>query len=154
MRKLLWLCLFRVATADPIDLKLLSSRSPSGLVCCTVWCSHCASCRKVEPELLRLYRDMQGKVTVVAIDANDNDDTQSIAAYALPMPVLMDPRGGLADSYKIDVTTTTLIFDSQQSLCYFGQFQGARKALQELLDKRPVTTPVTPLEGCTIIRHR
>ena len=141
-----------------LDLSELSRSSPSGLVCCTFWCSRCDSCRQAEPELTQLYQEMHDQVAVLAIDASLFDDLPSIRQYQrathFPVPVLRDPVGGLADSLHIDLTTTTLIFDQHQSLRYFGRLDLARQALLQLLAGQPVTTPTTPLQGCPIFRPR
>lgn len=144
------------SASQRIDLPRLSRQSRSGVVSCTLWCSFCASCRTVEPELRRLQQDFFGEVTVVAIDASIHDTPETIQTYlqdtGLKVPVLRDPAGGLADRLKIGLTTTTVIFDRRQSLRYLGNFESARAALNDLLAGREVTTPSTPLQGCHIAR--
>lgn len=144
------------SASQPIDLPRLSRQSRKGLVCCTLWCSFCGSCRRVEPGLRRLHQDYFGEVTVVAIDASIHDTPESIGAYlestGLKVPVLRDPPGGLADRLKIELTTSTVIFDHRQRIRYLGNFESARAALNELLDGREVSVPTTPLDGCRIAR--
>lgn len=159
----LWFLLMVSASAETfwfwegsrrVELAELSRRSPSGLVSCTFWCSQCHSCRVLEPELVKLYEELGQQVAVVAVDASFFDDEQAIARYGLPVPVLRDPRGGLSDCLRIDLTTTTVIFDGRQRLRYFGGFGSARAALLELLAGKPVSQPTTPLQGCPILRLR
>lgn len=149
---------FLDSRSQRVDLTQLSATTPSGLVSCTFWCSRCHSCRQAEPQLIQLHQEMKGRVAVVAVDASFYDDAPAIARYVkdagLPVPVLRDFPGGLADCLQIDLTTTTVIFDEKQGLRYFGQLSSARKALLELLAGQPVSVPTTPLQGCPIFRPK
>jgi hypothetical protein len=147
---------FRSVQDQPVTLAQLSARSRSGLVCCVLWCSRCGSCRNLEPKLIQLWKDMQGKATVVAVDRTIHDDANSIVAYrekhGLPVEVFRDPVGGLADQFRINVTTTSVVFDAGLKPRYVGRFDQARAALDQLLAGQDVLTPVTEFEGCPILR--
>ena len=152
---------FHSLGGERLRLAQLQAQSPSGIVVCVLWCSHCASCRLVESELESLCQDMRGRALVVAVDASVGDDKSTIATYLEQhqrhFQVLLDPPGGLADRLKIRLTTTTVIFDAEGKIRYFGKLgpasePSARLALEELLQGQPVSVPVTPLQGCTIRR--
>lgn len=145
----------------PVALSELIRRSPTGVVVLTVWCSRCNSCRRAEPELDRLARDLHDQALVVGVDASAADTPENIrefqSYFKFHFPVLLDPPGGLVDSFHIQQTTSTLIFDRQGALVYFGRFGSAKErcasqAAREAVAGRPVSMPTTELRGCPILR--
>ena len=111
-------------------------QNSSGITVLTFWCSFCGSCRRVERPLSELAQKYRGKVAIMAIDSSVGENGKEVAAFLkehrLTMPVMMDPRGHVADLFGAKMTTTTVVIDAQGTLQYFGQFkQGDMKLAEE-----------------------
>src|SRR5262245_32988933 len=64
-----------VRTLDGMTVKLSelqkdAKRAKSGVVVLSFWCTTCGSCRRVEHRLDKLAKDYEGRVAVMALDAN------------------------------------------------------------------------------------
>ena len=121
----------------------------------TVWCSHCGSCRAMEQELAGVARDFRGKATVLALSAHPLDGPVAIRNFLehrhLELEVVRDPQRHFCRLQGLRKTTTTLIWDGEGKLRYFGSFRGgAEAALRELIEGKKVTVPSTMQEGCPI----
>ena len=152
---------FSIKTIDGKSIKLSElqkdeKRSKDGVVVLSFWCSSCHSCRHVEGQLAKLAKDYAGKVAVIALDANADDNADTVAAFikkkGLDLPVLLDPTGHSADVLGIKVTTTTVVIDGNRVLRYCGQFKAksgpsAEEALKAVLAGREVAVATTPHNG-------
>jgi thiol-disulfide isomerase/thioredoxin len=144
------------------ELQKDARRTRKGVVVLSFWCSFCGSCRRVEERLDKLARDYQGQAAVLALDASAGETAERVRAFCkqkgLSVPVVLDPGGRTADLFGTEVTTTTVVIDGEGRLRYCGRFSDggrafAEDALRAVLDGKAVPVPMTPHDGCRIIRQ-
>lgn len=152
---------FLVRTLDGKTVKLSEvqqdgTRSKTGVVVLSFWCSTCHSCRHTEQHLADLAKDYDGQAAVLALDANADDTAKAVAAFAkkrgLTLPIVLDPSGSSADVFGIEKTTTTVVIDGSRVLRYCGQFKqkngaSAEDALKAVLAGKEVAVTTTPHNG-------
>jgi thiol-disulfide isomerase/thioredoxin len=139
------------------ELQQDAKRNGQRALVLTIWCSTCASCRRVEHALDKLARDYQGKALVVALDANAGESPRQVKTFArdagLTLPMLLNPDGRAADLFGTEVTTTTVVIDGDGVLRYCGRFRDgeqrayAEDALKAVLTGKEVAVKVTPHDG-------
>lgn len=143
------------------ELQKDQTRTKSGVVVLSYWCSTCHSCRDVEHLLAQLCKDCEGQAAVLALGANADETGAGVAAFLkesrLVLPVVLDPTGDTADLFGVGVTTTTVVIDGNGVLRYCGQFQhksggSAGEALKSVLAGKEVAIKTTPHLGCPIVR--
>lgn len=112
------------ARAPEINLKTLDgkrvrlSEFRGHPVVLTLWATWCPSCRTEFPELVALYhRSHKDGLEVLAVnfrdqELNDADVERFVAQYAVPFPVVSDPRGSSRWSYGPIALPTTVFIDS------------------------------------------
>lgn len=71
------------------------------------WAEWCAPCLLIEPELRRVIRDFQGKVALVRVEVEEDDNMR------------------LAGRYNINGFPTVLLFQNGREV---GRFQSARRS--------------------------
>ena len=75
------------------------------------WATWCGACRREMPLLQQFSREHAGEVTILGIDLGENPT--KVAAYAknsgLTFPILLDPRGKVAESYGVLGLPVTLL---------------------------------------------
>jgi peroxiredoxin len=136
-------------------------------------CRHCPYVVHVQEELAKLGRDYQRRnVGMLAISSNDvkNYPQDSPARLkdmaeelALPFPFCYDESQEVAKAFTAACTPDFFLFNEEQKLVYRGQFddsrpgngkpvtgQDVRKALDAVLDGKPVTVVQKPSAGCNI----
>ena len=135
-------------------------------------CNHCPYVKHVNPELVRVAKDYQGKgIGFVAISANDAanypddaPDKMKAAAKQLgyPFPYLYDESQAVAKAYQAACTPDFFLFDSAMLCVYRGQLdesrpgKGApdgrdlRAALDAVVAGKPVSDVQKPSVGCNI----
>lgn len=119
------------------------------------------------PRMIDLAKEFPN-VSFCAVYSNFHETQEQIDAhakkYGLPFKVIKDERHELADKYKIDMIPSAVILDQKGELRYRGRIddhkveefvtsRDLRKALMEVLDGKPVSTPETPVEGCVLARE-
>lgn len=152
---------FSVQTLDGKRVKLSElqkdkSRTKTGVVVLSFWCTTCHSCRHVEKQLAKLHKDHAGQAAVIALDANADDTAEGATAYvkkhALALAVVLDPSGQTADLFGTQRTTTTVVIDGDGVLRYCGQFRqkgggSVEAALRAVLAGEEVAVKTTPHMG-------
>ena len=142
----------------PVNLAQLCKSSPTGVVLLVCWCSECPSCRRVEGQVEKLTREYHDRARVFAVDVHASDTPDQVkkflTASKLGLDIVIDET--LVDKYKIERTTTALLFDSQGRLRYQGPFstkdkECAHLALEQLLRGDPVSPEKLPQNGCSFI---
>jgi mono/diheme cytochrome c family protein/peroxiredoxin len=112
-------------------------------------------------------------VAFVAVNANPQDDAAKVADHAkrnnLPFPVLKDERQTVADRFGAKYTPEAFVLDAARVVRYRGRIDdqfgfGYKRAaptrrdlavaIDELLTDKPVSVPVTDVEGCAIGRRK
>lgn len=114
-------------------------------------------------------------VTFVGINSNRQDQPRKIAAFArqyeVSFPILKDPDNSVADAFAAERTPEVFVLDQDRVIRYRGRIDdqygfttstGYGKpnltrsdltaALDELLDDKPVSVPLTKAAGCLIGR--
>jgi len=124
------------------------------------------------PTLNQMHKDYSSKgVSFYAINSNSQDTPQRIADHAkqhqIPFPVLKDTGNTVADVFKAERTPEAFVLDASGKILYRGRIDDQHgykhrretpfkkelvTSLDEVLAGKPVTTPVTAVEGCIISR--
>lgn len=153
---------FTVQTLDGKSVKLSElqkdeTRTKSGVIAFSFWCSTCHSCRDVEQLLAELAKAQEGEAAVIALAANADETAKSVAAFVnknkLELPVVLETSGNAADLFGVSVTTTTVVIDGDGVLRYCGQFRqkngggSAEAALKAVLAGNEVAIKTTPPSG-------
>lgn len=136
-------------------------------------CNHCPFVRHIGSKLGELTADYAKKgVGVVLISANDieahPEDAPAempafIREFGIAVPYLYDESQEVAKAYEAACTPDFFLFDSEHSLVYRGQFDGARPgnnepvtgadlsaAVDAVLQGHPPLTDQKPSMGCNI----
>lgn len=136
-------------------------------------CNHCPFVIHVNKELVKLANDYKTKgINCIAISANDIDNYPQDAPHLMkqlaakehyPFPYLYDKTQEVAKAYDAACTPDFYIFDENLQSIYHGQLDDSRpgngkpvtgkdirKALNNLLDNKPVLKSQKPSVGCGI----
>lgn len=135
-------------------------------------CNHCPYVKHVNPELVRVAKDYQGKgVSFAAISSNDvanypDDAPDKMKATAqqlgYPFPYLYDESQATAKAYQAACTPDLFLFDSAMLCVYRGQLDDSRPgkgapdgrdlraALDAVVAGKPVGAEQKPSVGCNI----
>jgi len=138
--------------------------------------TECPLAKLYAPRLASLQQELDKKrVAFIAIDSNQQDSLQEIAAYAkrheLKFPVLKDVGNQVADHFGAIRTPEVFVLDKDRVVRYWGRvddqygfadglgFQRPKpsrsdlgEAVKELLAGKPVSVPTTEALGCHIGR--
>lgn len=136
-------------------------------------CNHCPYVKHVLDELVRIGKEYILKgINVIAISSNDSskypeDGHEQMKALALEkkfsFPYLFDETQEVARAYEAACTPDFYIYDSDLKLVYRGQLDSSRpkndipvtgkdirKALEDILEGRPLAGNQVPSIGCNI----
>jgi len=84
----------------------------------TFWNTWCPPCREEFPEFVGLYKHQHSAgLEVLAVNLRDQELTEGAvrkfaAEFAVPFPVLLDPRGSSRRAYQLVGLPTTVFIDS------------------------------------------
>lgn len=136
-------------------------------------CNHCPYVKHVRSALVELAAEYQQKgIAVVAINSNDvesypEDSPQRMREEAqsagFTFPYLYDADQQTARAYRAACTPDFFLFDSDRRLVYRGQMDDSRpgtgkpvtgrdlrRALDAVLENKPLPEKQTPSMGCNI----
>lgn len=136
-------------------------------------CNHCPFVIHVNPELSKLGKEYQKKgISFMAISSNDivnypQDSPELMTKLAqqenYTFPYLYDESQETAKAYDAACTPDFYLFDSDLNLVYRGQLDDSRPgngiplsgadlraAMDNLLDKKPISKNQKPSIGCNI----
>jgi peroxiredoxin len=136
-------------------------------------CNHCPFVKHVRAGFAQLAKEYQDRgVGVVGISSNDfeayPDDgpeamAEEIRSVGYTFPYLVDESQQVAKDYQAACTPDFFVFDREHKLVYRGQMDGSRpgngvpvtgedlrRALDAVLEGRPVPEPQRPSLGCNI----
>lgn len=133
--------------------------------------TECPLAKLYGPRLSAIAADFSENVTVLGINSNTHDSNSEIAAYAqrheVSFPLLKDLGNHVADAFGAIRTPEVFVLDEQRVIRYKGRIDDQygvgfsrdeptrndlRIAVQELLDGKPISQPVTEAVGCHIGR--
>jgi peroxiredoxin len=130
----------------------------------------CPNSNGYTPTLLDLHKDFTAKgakfvgisETVLTADGLK----AKIAEFKLPFPVFADPKQAIADAFKAKITPEAFVLDHNLVMRYRGRIDNMftdrlkrsskvtdhdlRIALEDIVDGKPIRTPVTKAVGCPI----
>jgi peroxiredoxin len=153
-----------------VDLEQV--RSPVATV--VMFLSNTCTCvRYAEREIIALAEDYQERgISFVAINANDSTRCpldapevmrETAIQHGYPFPYLRDEEQAAAKAYQARVTPDFYVFDGDLKCVYRGQLDESRpgnglepsgrdmrRALDRLLDGKPVWPEQWPSNGCAI----
>jgi peroxiredoxin len=114
-----------------------------------------------------LYNEFATRVNFVVIDPNANESIEEVREYArtaeFDYPVYKDLGNVTADRFGAQITTDTFVIDASGVIRYHGyledspnetraKHQGLRRAIEAVLEERPVEIPEAKATGCSIRR--
>jgi hypothetical protein len=131
--------------------------------------AECPIARKYSQEMKRLAKDYPS-VSFFAVHADPAATVAQAKAhrkeFGLPFPSLLDPQRRLIKTANVTAVPTAALFGADGRLKYSGRIddrfptlgverpkprrQDLRIALDEHLTGKPVSTPHTPVVGCTL----
>ncbi len=93
---------FRLKSTDGREIRLSDYRGRPVIV--AFWATWCGPCLYEMPELLKFYQQEGGKVALLAVSLDDDEqDAQGYARYnRLPFPVLYDGTKRVAAGYAVE----------------------------------------------------
>lgn len=136
--------------------------------------TECPLAKLYGPRLSEMAKQYEAKgVTFLAVDSNRQDAITEIAHYAreheISFPVLKDVGNVVADAFGATRTPEIFLLDKDRVVRYHGRVDDQYgvgfirpeatskdlvKAIDELVEGKPVTTASTQLQGCLIGRIR
>ncbi len=136
--------------------------------------TECPLAKLYGPRLAKLAADYADRgVGFVGINSNSQDSLSELGAYArrhsIEFPLLKDVENRVADQMGAVRTPEVFVLDADRTIRYWGRIDDQygvgyvrreperhdlQQALDELLDGKAVSTPVTPAPGCFIGRVR
>jgi peroxiredoxin len=154
------------------ELYTLESFRAAHLLVVIFTCNHCPYAQALEPRFMALAREYAPKgVAFVAINPNDAaaypDDSfdamkRRAKEHGFVFPYLRDESQAAARAYDAACTPDIFVFDRARTLRYNGRCddnwkeaalvtrQDLRRALDLLLEERPLDFEVSPALGCSI----
>ncbi len=152
----------------------LSDFQPYNVLVIAFLGTECPLAKLYGPRLARLAEEFADQgVGFMGINANTQDSITELAAYArihkIDFPLLKDVGNHVADQLGAQRTPEVFVVDRERRIRYWGriddqygvgyvrnspQQHDLRRALEELLAGKEVSTPVTPAPGCFIGRVR
>jgi Thiol-disulfide isomerase and thioredoxins len=80
------------------------------------WASWCGPCELEAPDLQKLYEKYGDKIAFYGVNATKFDKEraarQFVDDHEFTFPILMDRKGDVTDTYKVDTFPTTFLIDS------------------------------------------
>ena len=183
----LFLCLHgqaepRLKLGDPapafhlpgVDGKALDSKGIKGPFVVVFLSTQCPYVLGIDPRMVALTRQFEGKVRFIAINSNESDSPQrreegldGMKAHArkvgYPFPYLKDESQEVIKAYGAVCTPDFFLFDAQRKLVYRGRFDASRPgnphpvtgadlraACDALLARKPIARDQKPSIGCNI----
>lgn len=136
-------------------------------------CNHCPYVKYIQPTLINFVKDYQSQgVSFIAINANDviaypEDGPDQMLKEAtnkkFTFPYLFDETQEIAKAYQAACTPDFYVFDKDLLCVYRGRFDDAnpgnqhpvsgselKRALDNILQGKPVDTDQKPSIGCSI----
>ncbi len=159
-------------TVSSKKLSLQELKGEKGTVIMFI-CNHCPFVIHVNPEISKLGTEYQKKkISFIAISSNDIENypqdspelmTQLARQENYTFPYLYDETQEVAKAYNAACTPDFYLFDSNLNLAYRGQLDDSRpgnniplsgadlrEALDNLLNKKPISKNQKPSIGCNI----
>lgn len=106
---------FTLENADGQELRLSDLRGRP--VVLNFWATWCVPCKAEMPELQALYDEMGAGAGFELLAVNIREAPAPAAAYGaeleLSFPLVIDPAGRLADSFRVKALPTTYIIDAE-----------------------------------------
>lgn len=136
-------------------------------------CNHCPFVKHVDEGIVSLVTDYKTKgVSFIAISSNDVENYPQDAPHLMQLeaekagydfPYLYDETQEVAKAYDAACTPDFYIFDGDSKCVYRGQLDDSRpgngkpvtgvdmrKSLNEILERKAVSSPQIPSMGCNI----
>ena len=132
-----------VIGAPASEISLTSLRGK--VVYLDFWASWCAPCRVSFPEIIELKEDLgeqDFEVVAISVDERIEDAGRFLRRYKTPYPVLHDPEGKFASSYKLPGMPTSFVIDRNGVIRLVhsgfkpGDMATIRQEINKLLDNK------------------
>jgi len=130
--------------------------------------TQCPVSNAYNERMAALHKDYQEKgIVFLGINSNKQESIEEIKGHAaehgLTFPILKDHKNVIADKFSASFTPEIFVLSGGLDILYHGRIDDSqrearvttkelRKALDEILTGRPVTTTETKAFGCTIKR--
>lgn len=104
-------------TAEKINLDEYKGK----VVYVDFWASWCGPCKRSFPKLEELrtkYKDKGFEVIAINMDENAQDAKDFLEKFPVTFPIGSDPKGGIAEQYKIKGLPSAYIIDRQGAISH------------------------------------
>ena len=112
-----------VQTLDGRDVDLASYMG-KGPVLLEFWATWCENCRELEPTLLSLVKQYNGKVTFVGVAVSVNQSPARVKNYAaqhgMTHVILFDGKGAATEAYDVPATSYVVVVNAAGKVVYTG----------------------------------
>ena len=112
---------FTVTTSDGEALSLQQVLGKKDVVVLNIFTTWCPPCRMEFPDMERVYRDLSGRMEIIAVSDEPDDTLGDIAEYKeeLGLSFPMGLGKGVSDFAAIEGYPTTLVIDSSGMIGYY-----------------------------------
>jgi len=111
----------QMQTATGEVIKLHARQAPTLVV---FWATSCASCLKEQPELVKLYQELQAQgLMIIGVSMYYDPPVQVaklVAQRNIPYPIVMDVQKKVAEAFKLKemVTPTTILISPDNKIVF------------------------------------
>lgn len=102
----------------------LSQYIGTGPVVLEFWATWCSNCKELEPTLLKLVQQYEGKVHFIDVAVGVNQTPARVKAYAekyhYTHTMLYDTDGNAVTAYNVPATSYVLVLDRTGKIVYTG----------------------------------
>ena len=125
---------FSYRDAAGSEVKLSDLRGQ--VVLLNFWATWCPPCVYEMPFLEEVHQQLPENAVILTIDIGENADTVSAFAteHGLTLPIILDPRGAIAQQYRANQLPTSVIIDADGIINQYkvGPFSGPEEILDRL----------------------
>ena len=125
-----------VQTLDGNDVSL-GNYIGKGPVVIEFWATWCPNCKELEPSLLSLVKQYEGRVTFIGVAVSVNESPERVRNYAakhsMTHVILYDTRGTASEAYDVPATSYVVVIDRTGKVVYTGL--GGDQKLSEAVKK-------------------
>ncbi|BCJ88295.1 TlpA family protein disulfide reductase [Effusibacillus dendaii] len=103
------------------------------------WASWCPPCKAEMPDLVKMAKKYEGKVSFYGVNLTVNDEPENaksfLQSFGVPYPNLMDTDGTVAKLYQVQGIPTSFLIDANGKIVYTAPGAMNEQQLDSLLQR-------------------